>query len=102
MTKHDNTIKGLRDVLFETLRGLNDRENQMDIKQAHAVAEVSQVIINTAKVEIQYARETNSAVKTGFLPEVEQTKPALPTNLPPSSQSHIAKTENGYVRVMGK
>ena len=39
----------------------------MDIDRAKAVCEVGQVIINTAKVEIEHARVTGGSTGSGFL-----------------------------------
>jgi len=63
-------IDDLRDKLFDTLDRLNDKEDPMDIERAKAVAEVAQVIINTAKVEVEYMRMRDGArTATGFIPE---------------------------------
>ena len=47
----NETIADLRSSLFETLRGLTDKADPMDIDRARAVSEIAQTIINTAKVE---------------------------------------------------
>lgn len=47
-----NSIKDLRDHLFETIEALKDETAPMDLARAAAIAEVSQVIINSAKVEV--------------------------------------------------
>lgn len=44
-------IGELRQKLFETLKGLTDKKNPMDLARAKAVANVSQVILNSVKVE---------------------------------------------------
>ena len=49
---HINDINALRDELFATIRALRDPNNPMDIARAKAVADVSQTIINSAKVEV--------------------------------------------------
>lgn len=58
-------IQDLRHHLFETIEMLKDKE--IDIATAKAIAEVSQVIVNTAKVEIQFIRATESNKDTGFI-----------------------------------
>lgn len=60
-----NDITELRTHLFDTLRALKDKESPMDIDRAKAVCEVGQVIINTAKVEIEHARVTGAETGTG-------------------------------------
>lgn len=65
-----NNIETLRKHLFETLDALKDKDNPMEIERAKAISEVSQVIINSAKVEAQYAHATG-AKTTGFLEEAD-------------------------------
>lgn len=62
------TIADLRTALFATLRGLNDKDAPLDIERAKAVAEIGQVIINTAKVEIDFIRATGNPGGSGFIP----------------------------------
>ncbi len=73
-----NNIEALRRHLFETLEALKDKENPMDIERAKAISEVSQVIINTAKVEVQYAQATGLRT-TGFLQDGSED--ALPPGI---------------------
>jgi len=54
------SIETLRDHLFATLAALQDKANPMDIERAKAVSEVAQVIINTAKVEVEHAKVTGA------------------------------------------
>jgi hypothetical protein len=56
-----NTIADLRDHLFETLEMLKDPDKPMDIERARAVADVSQAIINTAKVEIDLVKAVSAS-----------------------------------------
>jgi len=58
-------IQDLRHHLFETIEMLKDKE--IDIATAKAIAEVSQVIVNTAKVEVSFIRVTQSTNDTGFI-----------------------------------
>lgn len=73
-----NNIEALRAHLFDTLVALKDKDNPMDIERAKAISEVSQVIINTAKVEVQFAQATGSST-TAFLQggEGEQLSPGI-------------------------
>ena len=50
----NETIEGLRSHLFETLRGL--REGTVDREAAALINQTAQVIINSAKVEIDHIR----------------------------------------------
>jgi hypothetical protein len=45
-----NKIQDLRDHLFEVIEELKDPESKMSIEKAKAVADVAQVIVNTAKM----------------------------------------------------
>jgi len=66
-----NKIEDLRNHLFETLEALKDKEAPMDIDRAKAVAEVSKVIIDSAKVEVDFCRVTGATSASGFLPEAK-------------------------------
>ena len=45
-----NKIEDLRDHLFEIIEML--KENDMELDKAKAIADIAQVIINSAKVEV--------------------------------------------------
>lgn len=68
-----NTIDDLREHLFATLRGLTDPNAPMDIERARAVSDVAQVVINSAKVEVEHLKVTGGK-GSGFL---EPAAPAL-------------------------
>lgn len=70
MSKH--TINDLRDHLFAALEGL--RKGDMDIERARAIGEVAQVVINSAKVEVQHMHATGGR-GSGFI----DAAPALPS-----------------------
>ena len=60
-------IDKLREHLFATLDGLRDKTNPLSVEQAKAVAEVSQTIINSAKVEVEYLKATGGKGSSRFL-----------------------------------
>jgi len=60
-----NKIEDLRNHLFETIEML--KEGDMEIDKAKAISEVAQVIINSAKVEVQFLKEMGSNKHTGFI-----------------------------------
>ena len=60
-----NKINDLRDHLFETLVRL--KEGDIDIATAKAMSDVGQVIINSAKIEIDFIRATGSTKDSGFI-----------------------------------
>lgn len=61
------SITDLRTHLFDTLAALKDKAAPMEIERAKAVADVAQVIINTAKVEVEFLRATGRKQGTGFI-----------------------------------
>lgn len=67
MSKDRNDINELREHLFATLRGVRDKENPMDIDRAKAVVLVAGALIDTARVEIDYARVTGGDTGSKFL-----------------------------------
>jgi hypothetical protein len=60
-----NKITDLRDHLFEVLERLKDGE--IDIETAQTMADVSQVIINSAKIEVDFIKATGSNTDSGFI-----------------------------------
>lgn len=80
----NNDIENLRAHLFETLAALKNKEQPMDIARAKAVSDVAQVIINSAKVEVDYAKVTGSKGST-FL----EKKPELPPGITGIRQHRI-------------
>jgi len=63
-----NKIEDLRNHLFATIEGLLDEDKPLDIDRAKAVCEVGQVIINSAKVEVDFINKVGGK-GTGFIPE---------------------------------
>ncbi|WP_175725468.1 hypothetical protein [Burkholderia ambifaria] len=59
-------IEMLRKHLFATLEALNGQEKPMEIDRAKAIAEVAQVIINSAKVEVEHLKVAGGK-GTGFI-----------------------------------
>lgn len=67
-----NKIEDLRNHMFATLEALQDTENPMDIERAKAIAAVGQVIVNSAKIEVDFLKVTGQDRGTGFIPEEKQ------------------------------
>jgi hypothetical protein len=59
MTTSAPHINQLRQHLMSTLADLRDRANPMEPDRARAVAQVASVLVDTAKVEIDYLKVTN-------------------------------------------
>ena len=60
-----NDTKELREHLFSALKGLKDKS--VSVEQAKAMCDVSQSLINLAKVEVEYARVTGADISGGFI-----------------------------------
>ena len=61
-------ISQLRQHLLDTLADLRNRDNPMEPDRARAVAQVASVLVDTAKVEVDYLKVTNQD-RAGFLEE---------------------------------
>jgi len=70
----NKNISDLRDAMFDTLEQL--KAGKITVDQAKAISEIGQVIINSAKVEVDYIRANNGG-ETPFLEAVGND------NLPP-------------------
>jgi hypothetical protein len=60
-----NKIEDLRDHLFEIIEML--KENDMELDKAKAIADIAQVIINSAKVEVDMMKVVHGN-GSGFIP----------------------------------
>jgi hypothetical protein len=71
-----NKIDDLRNHLFATLEALQDKDAPMDLDRAKAIADVGRAIIDSAKVEIEFAKVVNDATGefhgSTFLPAPQQ------------------------------
>jgi hypothetical protein len=76
-----NKIEDLRDHLFETLEALRDPERPMALDRARAICDVSQTIINSAKVEVDFINAVGKASGSGFIPE--KPRGPAPLEAPP-------------------
>lgn len=68
-------INTLRQHLLDTLANLRDRTNPMEPDRARAVAQVAAVLVDSAKVEVDYLKATGQD-RADFL-EAPVTAPAL-------------------------
>lgn len=60
-----NKLSDLRNHLFETIEKLKDGD--LDVSKAKTIADVAQVIINSAKVEVDYLKVTDGQSGSGFI-----------------------------------
>ena len=96
------TIVELRRHLFETLAALRDKTNPMPIDRARAVSEVANTIINSAKVEVEFARASKRAVGGGFVQlaaPIEEVPPAGRTEDIPKASAVPPMPANGITGV---
>ncbi|MDR0233702.1 MAG: hypothetical protein LBI31_02715 [Zoogloeaceae bacterium] len=70
-----NNISTVRQHLLDTLSALRDKQNPMDVERARAVADVARVLVDSAKVEVDFIRATASD-GSGFMEQPEA--PPLP------------------------
>lgn len=61
-----NKMTDLRNHLFETLEALKDPEKPMDVDRARAIAQVAGVLIDSAKVEVDFLKATDAALEGEF------------------------------------
>ena len=69
-------IEDLREHLFDTIKALKDKKEPMDIARAKTIAAVAQVVISSAKVEVDFMRLRGDK-GTGFVPP-EKVLPGTP------------------------
>jgi hypothetical protein len=69
-----NNVSDLRDALFDVLKGL--KNGTISVETAKASSEVAQTIINTAKVEVEFARTTGTK-SSAFLEQKEKLPPGI-------------------------
>lgn len=70
-------INALREHLMDTLASLRDKKNPMEPDRARAVASVASVLVDTARVEVDFIKATGADGAGGFL-AAPQALPALP------------------------
>lgn len=67
-------INALRAKLLATLDDLRDRNNPMEPDRARAIAAVSGVLVDSARVEVEFIRATGGDTST-FLSDVRMIEP---------------------------
>lgn len=78
-----STITDMREHLMQTLAALRDRENPMDVDRARAVAQVAGVLVDSAKVEVDFIRATGATSSDFIQPETttETDQSKLPSGI---------------------
>jgi hypothetical protein len=73
--KSQRTIEDLRDILFDTIEGV--KSGSVSIEKAQTISDLSQVMVNSAKVEVDFAKATGNKAGSGFLEKPSQLPPGI-------------------------
>ncbi|AIV88162.1 hypothetical protein [Burkholderia pseudomallei] len=93
-----STITDMREHLMQTLAALRDRENPMDVDRARAVAQVAGVLVDSAKVEVDYIKATGATGDSLFISPLNSD----PDRLLKGSSGDIERTPTGFMhRIRG-
>lgn len=84
-------ITQMREHLMETLASLRDRDNPMEPDRARAIAQVASVLVDTAKVEVDYIKATG-AEKSDFIEAPVDNVVKLPSG--PSAHNPFPTTRH--------
>lgn len=79
-TQQTHTLNDLRGHLMATLAGLRDKQNPMPVEVARAMAQVGSVMVDTAKVEVDYIRATKG--RTSAFMAANAATPTAPRQHP--------------------
>lgn len=74
-----SSIADVRQSLLDTLRDLRDPTKPLDVDRAKAISQVAAVIVDSARVEVQYLQVTGQRGGEFF---GHSTPPALPSAQP--------------------
>lgn len=69
-----NKMEDLRNHLFLVMEKLQDPEqgNEMSIDVANQITATAQVIVNSAKVEVDFLKQLGGATGSGFISETKK------------------------------
>lgn len=93
-TTNKNTINDLREILFEQIRALNDKDKTPDIPRAKAIADISQVMINSVKSEIDFYKITGQKISSSFLPDQPEEDITLEKQMNKALENNPSKTRS--------
>lgn len=97
------TIADLRTTLADTIRDLRDPKSDMTVEKAKAINDLSQTIINSAKVEVDALKVMGGTrmKPTGFLlleHEESPGDPKPPEPEPTSAKGRLGESPRGSLR----
>ncbi|WP_175762254.1 hypothetical protein [Burkholderia anthina] len=72
-----NNIATVRQHLLDTLADLRNREQPMEVERARAVADVARVLIDSAKVEVDFLRVSETTGSDFLQPEGGSLPPGI-------------------------
>lgn len=78
----ENNISTVRQHLLDTLADLRNRDNPMEVERARAVADVARVLVDSAKVEVDFIK-ASGATGSEFLMQPEIKVTSVEAGLPP-------------------
>lgn len=93
-----STITDMREHLMQTLAALRDRENPMDVDRARAVAQVASVLVDSAKVEVDYIKATGAEGDSLFISPLNSSPDRLLAN--GGNKADIERTPTGFIHRM--
>jgi hypothetical protein len=71
-----NKIEDLRNLMFETIERLMDDDDGMDVQKAKAIADVGKVIVESAKVEVDFQKAVGG-IGSDFIDSSRKDQKAL-------------------------
>lgn len=80
----NKTIADLRDILFDTIKSLDESKGPEALERARMKCDLAQTIINSAKVEVDFAKAVGHTKASQFIPLVEKAaapEPAFPPGI---------------------
>lgn len=90
-----HTVEDLRRRLFEAIDGVTS--GKLSAADARVVSEIAQVIVNSAKVEVDYLRATDGGT-SGFLEAAARTEPLDSAPLGPPDEPKLPPGILGITR----
>jgi glutamate synthase domain-containing protein 2 len=69
-------IEDLRNTLIDMIKTLNDKDAVVDLDRAKVAAELAQVVVNSAKAEVDFMRVTGGT-GSGFIENTGRNPAAL-------------------------
>lgn len=65
-------IEDLRETLFDTIEGI--KAGKIDVEKAKAITNIAQVIVNSAKAEVDFLKNVSQQGNTGFIGAAKMLK----------------------------